>query len=1094
MPDLEFRQFFKKIIPVKVLIIFFLFTAGIITVGVIFYNSQKESIYTEQENNLKAIATLKIGQIISWKNERQGDAVAIKDNLSVAWSVKNYLSGIDRAKLHGWLIKWINSVLIDYDYRDVILLAPSLKVILSALPSDSTYIEPVVNDIKRSLSTRKIVFTDFYKSKPANQIYLDIIVPLPDPDDDLQTVGIIILRVDPGKYIFPVVQTWPTQSGSAETLIFKKVNDSVLYINELRHWRNTAMNLKFPVKDSRLLASYAAKGLYGMHEGVDYRKVPVIGYVSNIPGTSWFIVAKIDKVEIERPLKRVFIFTLFTVILLILVNALLMGYWIWSQRIRSVIEELENERIARESAEKLFKTEELYRRLFDNMLNGFAYCRMIFENGKPSDFIYLNVNIAFEAQTGLKNVEGKKVSEIIPGITETDKELIQRYGRVAITGTPESFEIYVEALKMWFSISVYSPEKEYFVAVFDVITDRKIAEQKLKYQAYLLENVSDAIIATDENYSITLWNRSAELLYGWTAGEVLGQNGIQIIKTGWADAKAEQMRKRISESGQWFGEAVQERKDGTRFPVEVSSYVVHNMEGQISGYVSVIRDISERKKKEEILRESELRFRSTLDNMLEGCQMLDFDWNYLYINDTADVHNRRPKEELLGRRYMDMWPGIEETEVFRRIKKCLVERIPDQMENKFIYPDGVTGWFDLRLQPVREGIFILSIDITERKHTEIALAESEERFRSMYENVTIGMYRTTKDGKILMANPTMVKMMGFGSFEELASRNLEDEGYEPGYPRTRFHDIMEKDGLITGLESAWYKKDGTVLHLRESARAVRDKNGEIMFYDGTVEDITERKKQEDEIRRLNEELEMKVIERTSQLEDAIKELEAFSYSVSHDLRAPLRAVHGYTNILLEDYKGKLDDEGKRICGIISSSATQMGELIDDLLNFSRIGRSSMNPSVLDMRLIVTSLTGEFLPYNKKREPKFIIGRLHKATGDPNLIRHVWSNLISNAVKYSSNEDNPEIRIGSGIKNGVVTYYIKDNGVGFDMQYKHKLFGVFQRLHSESEFEGNGVGLAIVQRIILRHGGNVWAEGEIGKGATFYFSLHADGND
>jgi light-regulated signal transduction histidine kinase (bacteriophytochrome) len=272
----------------------------------------------------------------------------------------------------------------------------------------------------------------------------------------------------------------------------------------------------------------------------------------------------------------------------------------------------------------------------------------------------------------------------------------------------------------------------------------------------------------------------------------------------------------------------------------------------------------------------------------------------------------------------------------------------------------------------------------------------------------------------------------------------------------------------------------------------KDSEGRVVQWFGTNTDVETLKRAEEIINKLNEELEQKVMQRTELLEVANKELEAFSYSVSHDLRAPLRSVHGFTKILLEDYEANLDDEGKRICGIISSSATQMGELIDDLLSFSRIGRTSMNPSQLDMKSIVKSVFEEICSDNQKSKINLKIGKLHKAFGDANLLKIVWTNLISNAIKYSSKEHISEISISSQLKYDRLTYSVKDNGVGFDMKYKHKLFGVFQRLHSEAEFEGNGVGLAIVQRIILKHGGKVWAEGEVGKGATFYFSLPVDG--
>jgi light-regulated signal transduction histidine kinase (bacteriophytochrome) len=193
-------------------------------------------------------------------------------------------------------------------------------------------------------------------------------------------------------------------------------------------------------------------------------------------------------------------------------------------------------------------------------------------------------------------------------------------------------------------------------------------------------------------------------------------------------------------------------------------------------------------------------------------------------------------------------------------------------------------------------------------------------------------------------------------------------------------------------------------------------------------------------------------------------------------------------MLAEDYENVLDTEGKRICSIISSSATQMGLLIDDLLRFSRISRNSLNPGLVNMSALVSSAIEENAGEKDKERIKFFIHPLHQAFGDANLMKVVWNNLVSNAIKYSSKEPSPEIHIGSKKEEGFITYFIKDNGVGFNMKYAHKLFNVFQRLHSEKEFEGNGVGLAIVQQVISKHGGKVWAESKMGQGATFYFSL------
>jgi light-regulated signal transduction histidine kinase (bacteriophytochrome) len=228
--------------------------------------------------------------------------------------------------------------------------------------------------------------------------------------------------------------------------------------------------------------------------------------------------------------------------------------------------------------------------------------------------------------------------------------------------------------------------------------------------------------------------------------------------------------------------------------------------------------------------------------------------------------------------------------------------------------------------------------------------------------------------------------------------------------------------------------------------------------------------------------------RATELIIANKELESFSYSVSHDLRAPLRAVNGYAQILKESYGTQLEPEASRLMNNIMNNATKMGRLIDDLLTLSRLGRKELVKINIPMHDMVTNLCGEIKNGQNNRNIQFQINELQPAKGDSGVIKQAWVNLISNAVKFSKLKEKAIIEIGSEVKGDEIIYYIKDNGVGFDMRYADKLFGVFQRLHSDEEFEGTGVGLAIVQRIISKHGGSVWAEGKVNEGATFYFSL------
>ena len=290
--------------------------------------------------------------------------------------------------------------------------------------------------------------------------------------------------------------------------------------------------------------------------------------------------------------------------------------------------------------------------------------------------------------------------------------------------------------------------------------------------------------------------------------------------------------------------------------------------------------------------------------------------------------------------------------------------------------------------------------------------------------------------------------------------------------------IRRQDGKMRWIWGAGEYQVDEVSHTRHMA--------------GIVQDITTRRQTEEKIRQLNITLEERVRKRTEQLEAANKELEAFTYSVSHDLRAPLRAVDGFSRIIVEDYAERLDDEGRRILGVIRSESQRMGRLIDDLLAFSRLGRQQMEVEAVDMHEMAREVFDELAAQEPpERRIELDLRPLPHVIGTKMMIRQVWVNLISNAIKFTRGRDPGQIEIGVQEEDdGRTVFYVKDNGAGFDMRFSDKLFGVFQRLHSDAEFPGTGVGLALVQRIIQRHGGRVWAEGEVNHGATFYFTIPA----
>ena len=348
---------------------------------------------------------------------------------------------------------------------------------------------------------------------------------------------------------------------------------------------------------------------------------------------------------------------------------------------------------------------------------------------------------------------------------------------------------------------------------------------------------------------------------------------------------------------------------------------------------------------------------------------------------------------------------------------------------------------------------------------------------------------TDRSGTILWTNPAFTTLTGF-SAEEVLGKN--PRILKSGVHKREFYKKLWAT-ILSG--KTWYgeftnrRKDGSTYHDEHTITPVRSESGEITHFVAIMHDVTERKQAEAQVRKLNEELEQRVRERTAQLEATNHELEAFSYSVSHDLNAPLRHITGFARLLREDLGSQLKGDGEHSLRQIEDAARQMRRLIEDLLEFSRAGRADLKRTSLPLAPLVEEVIHELSADTRGRNVVWKQGALPEVQADPALLRQVVVNLLSNAIKYTRPRDPAEIEVGHvNGQAGESIIFVRDNGVGFDMKYADKLFGVFQRLHSSEDFEGNGIGLANVQRIINRHGGRIWAEAALNAGATFYFSL------
>jgi PAS domain S-box-containing protein len=366
----------------------------------------------------------------------------------------------------------------------------------------------------------------------------------------------------------------------------------------------------------------------------------------------------------------------------------------------------------------------------------------------------------------------------------------------------------------------------------------------------------------------------------------------------------------------------------------------------------------------------------------------------------------------------------------------------------------------------------LNFQMRHRDAAEKELIRASESIRDLYDNAPCAYHSLNADGVFVEINNTMVRWLGYKSKEDVIGKvrftdiisDVDLPAFLENYP------LFKERGFVNNVELSFKRTDGSEFPVILSSTAVFDEKGNFVKSRSNSFDNTERKLAETKILNLN------------------KELEAFTYSVSHDLRAPLRSIDGYSRILFEDYNAHLDQEGKRLINVIVNNASRMGKLIDDLLDFSRLGRKDIQRTYIDMESLARTIAQETVEQEKERRISINVHPIHKCYGDIDMIRQVWINLISNAVKYTGRNPDAHIEVGSDSDEHYVHYYVKDNGVGFDMQYSGKLFGVFQRLHRIQDFAGTGVGLAIVKRIVSRHDGKVWAEGVIDHGAIFHFTI------
>jgi PAS domain S-box-containing protein len=541
------------------------------------------------------------------------------------------------------------------------------------------------------------------------------------------------------------------------------------------------------------------------------------------------------------------------------------------------------------------------------------------------------------------------------------------------------------------------------------------------------------------------------------------------------------------------------RVDGSLRWIHDRARVVRNAEGVVDRVAGMAEDITPRRGAEDALRESEHRFRQLVQSLPMPVWTCAPNGVCTFLSDAFMEYTGRPLAEHLGAGWVKTIHPEDQARVALSWREAVAAGLRYHTEFRIRRHDGVYRWFDAQAEPIRDEHgeivkwFGATTDIHDSHELRESLREEQDRFNRIVTTVpgVIHSFRLRPDGTVSFpyASPMLREVYGVDPSDVVSDGSAVLRLTHPEDSRRMGERVRESARMLSPFhaELRACSPRGGEMWIEIRSQPVREADGGVIWH-GFLADVTERKRVEAEIRSLNAALEERVRQRTEELEAANRELEAFSYSVSHDLRAPLRAVDGYSGALVEDFGAILPDEARRYLGEVRAAAQRMGTLIDDLLAFSRLGRQTLALRHVDTAMLVRETLAELTGEASGRALELHVGALDDCVGDPSLLKQVWVNLLSNALKYTRGRAPAIVEVGCERVAGEVVYYVRDNGAGFDMRYAHKLFRVFQRLHRADEFEGTGVGLAIVKRIVDRHGGHVSVDAAVDAGATFRFTI------
>jgi PAS domain S-box-containing protein len=1057
---------------------FILFSLAVSAVSYAAFLRYSSDTRQEEMKLLATIADQKVDEIIRWRKEREGDAEVFSRSPFFVRAFEKWLQqGAPHDENWQTLIERMKLTQRVYGYKEIILFDARSKPVLSTNPDAPLPAARAMELVKQAIQTQNLIALDISLSDVADS--MDVIVPISGRHGD-QDIGVAYLRVDAPRFFFPLLKAMPSNHESMELVLARREGDDVLLLN-IPAANVAGKLLRQPLGKSNLPAAMAASGMHGEVEGVDYRGVPVFAALRKIPGSDWALVTKVNQEEVYAPLRNTALLLAGAIAFLIALTGVAVGLWWRNLRAQFLFAE-------QEQTEKNLRNESAYTRsLIDASLDPLV---TISTDGKIID-----ANKATEEATGISRSQliGTDFASYFtePGKAEAG------YLKVFTQGFARDYPLTIRhpsgrKMDVLYNATVYRDKTGNIQGVFAAardITERKQVENELVLQRdnfrKILNAITDGIYVVNRNYDIEYVNPVIEHEFGKADGRKChAYFHDRSAPCPWC--KNDEVFKGNTVRWEWYSSKTGKTYDLVDTPII-------NSEGSVSKF-EMFHDTTERKRAEAALAQERQFLDVLLNNIAEAVVSCDDQGIITRFNHAARELHGLPEQPISPEQwaeYYDLYQADgktplrrEEIPLFRalqgeRVRDAEMAVIPKGRATHFLLASG---------QSMRDtggkllGAVVTMHDITERKKAEIDLLVSEANLRALLDNFPYLAWLKDTEGRYITVNKVFADFLHLENTRQAIGKT--DLDLQPNKELAEKYRADDAGVLASGQQKHVEEPsfDGENMRWVETYKTpIIDKDGILLGTAGCASDITERKQVEEKIRQMNVELEQRVAERTA-------ELESFSYSVSHDLRVPLRAVDGFSRMVLNQYADKLDDEGKRLLNVVRDNTKKMGQLIDDILAFSRAGRMEIKAAQVDMESLAGAALDGLQQATAGRDLTVEIKPLPPARGDFSMLQQVWINLLANAIKFTGTKSPAHIEVGGSSEGTELVYYVKDNGAGFDQQYAHKLFGVFQRLHGVAEFEGTGIGLAIVKRVIARHGGRVWAEGKVDEGATVYFTL------